>query len=98
MAPAVPPIPTTLPTAARGNISDAVVNRFADQPWCAAVARLTNPTTTHMLVMEGARTTGTTARAHTSMAVLRAALMVQPRSISVDESHPPPMLPTLEAL
>src|ERR1017187_9926483 len=38
-----------LPTAARGNISEAVVNRLADQPWCAAMARLRMPTTTHML-------------------------------------------------
>ena len=37
---------------------------------------------------------GTTASAQTSMAVLRAALTLQPRLISADESQPPPMLPT----
>src|SRR6267378_2895679 len=38
--PAIPPIPTTAPTALRGNISDDVVNRLADHPWCAPAARL----------------------------------------------------------
>src|SRR5207249_14173 len=97
-APAVPPIPTTLATAARGNMSDAVVNRLADQPWCAAVARLTSATTTHMLFSDGAKITGTTARAHASMVVLRAAFTVQPRWIRLDENHPPAILPTLEAV
>ena len=38
-------MPTTLPTATRGNMSDVVVNRLADQPWCAAIARLRMATT-----------------------------------------------------
>ena len=39
-------------------------------------------------------TIGTTASAQTSIAVLRPALTLQPRLISVDDSQPPPMLPT----
>ncbi len=31
-APAKPPIPTTVATAWRGNMSEGSVNRFADQP------------------------------------------------------------------
>ncbi len=46
-APAMPPMPMTEPTALRGNISDDVVKRLADQPWCAAVARLSRPMATH---------------------------------------------------
>ena len=37
-APAMPPKPTTEPTARRGNMSDENVKMFADQPWCAAAA------------------------------------------------------------
>jgi hypothetical protein len=46
-APAKPPSPTTEPTAWRGNVSDASVKRFADHPWCAAAAMLTNATEPH---------------------------------------------------
>jgi aryl-alcohol dehydrogenase-like predicted oxidoreductase len=38
MAPAIPPMPTTEPTANRGNMSLASVKMFADQAWCAAQA------------------------------------------------------------
>jgi hypothetical protein len=44
-----------------------------------------------LFVLE-AKIIGTTASANTSMAVLRAALTVQPRLISDDDSQPPPML------
>ena len=44
IAPAIPPRPTTEPTACRGNVSETSVNRFADQPWCAAAAMLIMPT------------------------------------------------------
>src|ERR1035438_9062539 len=83
--PTVLPIPTTLATAERGNISDTIVNRLADHPWCAAVASPTSPTTTHKLLQYGA---------HTSMVVLRAEFTVHPRLMRLPESHPPPMLPT----
>ena len=71
-------------------------NQLGD--WCAAVARLTSATTIHMLLMDGAAMTGTTASAHDSMVVLREALMLQPRSINAPESQPPKMLPALEAV
>src|SRR3954447_17991518 len=98
IAPIIPPIPTTLPTADLGNMSDVVVYRFADHPWCAAVARLTSPTTAHILWMYGAAITGTTASAHVSIAVFRAALIGHPRLISEDERYPPKTLPRLDAL
>jgi hypothetical protein len=37
---------------------------------------------------------GSTAMAQISMVVLRAELMLQPRLIKEEESHPPPTLPT----
>src|SRR5688500_3678683 len=94
IAPAMPPNPTTDPTAWRGNVSDASVQRFADHPWCAAAASPTSATATQSSVADDASEIGTTASAQTSMAVLRPALMLQPRLINVDESQPPPMLPT----
>src|SRR5205809_3439565 len=92
-APAVPPMPTTDPTAWRGNMSDVSVNTLADHPWCAAAARLISATAPHMLRTPEAVTIGTTATAQTSMAVFRAAFTLQPRWISDDESQPPPTLP-----
>src|SRR5438270_13421033 len=97
-APLVPPIPTTLPTAERGNMSEVVVKRLADHPWCAASAAPTSTTTAHRLLQYGAKMTGTTPTAQTNIAVFRARLALQPRSISVDESQPPPMLPTVVRL
>ena len=41
-APAIPPKPTTDPTARRGNMSEVSVKRLADQPWCAAAAMETS--------------------------------------------------------
>ena len=35
------------PTARRGNMSEAIVNRLADQPWWAAAARPTRATAAH---------------------------------------------------
>src|SRR5512145_842141 len=83
-APNAAPIPTTLPTADRGNMSDVVVNRFADQPWCAAAARLTNPTASQTFFVYGAAISGSTESAHTSIVVFRAALMLHPFLISDD--------------
>src|SRR5829696_5032413 len=93
-APAMPPSPTTEPTALRGNMSDAIVKRLADHPWCAAAARLTSATATQRLLAPDANTMGTTANAHASIATLRPAFTDHPRRINADESHPPPMLPT----
>ena len=78
----------------RGNMSDVRVNRFADQPWCAAAARPTSSTATQRLVTVDANTIGVTASAQMSIAILRARLTVQPRPMNHDDSQPPPMLPT----
>src|SRR3989475_4105990 len=94
MAPANAPIPTTDPTAARGNMSLASVYTLADQAWCAAAATLTIATAAHRLPARGAKAVGTISSAIVSIAVLRARLTVQPRLISVLESHPPPTEPT----
>ena len=96
MAPAMPPIPVTLATAALGNRSEASVNRLADQPWCAAAARPTSATTTQRLLEYGAYKTGRTIRAQISRAVLRAAFRLLPPPSMAEESHPPPTLPTME--
>ena len=61
-APAMPPMPTTEPTARRGNMSEASVKMLADQPWCAAAARPTSSTATHRLDARDAKTIGTTAQ------------------------------------
>src|SRR5689334_5518890 len=95
IAPHMPPNPTTEPTAGFGNMSDASVKRLQDQPWCAAAASPTSSTATHSCLAYAAKGIGTTARAHTSIAVLRARLTDHPRLISEDESQPPPMLPTV---
>ncbi len=50
IAPAMPPMPTAEPTARRGNMSEVMVKRLADQPWCAAVARPIRPTAAQRLV------------------------------------------------
>src|SRR5262245_34274876 len=96
-APAAPPRPTTDPTAWRGHVSDVTVKRLHDQPGWAAAARPTSATATHTFEAPDASTIGTTDRAQTSIAVFRPALTDQPRRISVDESQPPPMLPTSAA-
>src|SRR5689334_14355521 len=93
-APAMPPIPTTDPTALRGNMSDVVVKRLHDHPWCAAAARPISTTATQSFDVCAAKTIGTTASAQINIAALRPPLMVQPRLISDDESQPPPTLPT----
>src|SRR2546425_4446599 len=94
MAPANAPIPTTDPTAARGNMSLASVYTLADQAWCAAAATLTIATAAHMLPARGANAVGTIRSAIASIAVLRARFTVQPRWIRRLESQPPPTEPT----
>src|SRR5438552_12884810 len=95
MEPNIPPSPTTDPTARRGKVSDAMVNIFADQPWCPAAASPIKTTANHRLETLAASTIGTTARAQISMAVLRLRFTVHPRLIIDDENHPPAMLPTV---
>src|SRR5438093_10694449 len=93
MAPANAPIPTTDPTAARGNMSLASVYTLADQAWCAAAATLTIATAAHMLPASGANAVGTTKTAIASSAVFRARFTVQPCLIRALESQPPPTDP-----
>jgi len=52
-------------------MSEAVVKRFADHPWCAAAARPTIATASQRLCTCEANTIGSTAIAQMSMAVLR---------------------------
>src|SRR6195256_5539122 len=92
-APAIPPMPTTEPTARRGNRSDVIVKTLADQPGCAEAANPMSATATQMFEVCETNTIGTTQSAQTNIAVLRAALIVHPRLISIDESQPPPTLP-----
>src|SRR2546427_13193991 len=94
MAPANAPIPTTDPTAARGNMSLASVYTLADQAWCAAAATLTIATAAHMLPASGANAVGTIKSAIASIAVFLARFTVQPRLIKALDSHPPPIEPT----
>src|ERR1039458_6616920 len=77
-APAMPPNPVTLPTAALGNRSEASVNRLADQPWCPAAARPTSATTTQRLLENGAYRIGRTIKAQIRRAVLREDLRLLP--------------------
>src|SRR5260370_10407246 len=93
--PNIPPSPTTEPIARRGKVSEASVKMLADQPWCAAAANPIRTTAAHKFDTRVTKTTGTTANAHISMAVLRAALTDLPRLIRNDENHPPATLPTV---
>ena len=68
----MPPIPTTAPTALRGNMSDDVVKRLADQPWCAPAATLISAMALHNDLTLAAVKMGRTSEAHTSMAASRA--------------------------
>src|SRR5262245_61881857 len=93
MAPMNPPMPTTDATALRGNMSLTSVNRLQDHHWCAAAAMLTSAAAGHMPPTSGAKAVGTMATAASSNVVFRAAFTVQPRAISMLESHPPPTDP-----
>src|SRR5258708_3781171 len=95
-APAAPPSPTTDPTAWRGDMSEAVVKRFADQPLWAAAARLTMATAPHTVLAGGARPMGVTQRAHGRGVAFRAPLKLAPRARRTPGSQPPPTLPTEE--
>lgn len=78
-APAIPPMPTTEPTACFGNISEAIVKIFADQPWCAAAAMPIKTTAVQRFEVIEAKMIGTTASAQTSIAAFLDLLIVQPR-------------------
>src|SRR5213593_1675149 len=88
-APAKPPMPTTEPTARRGNMSLASVKTFADHHWCDAAATPTMSTATHMLLAAGANIVGTMSVAGMSIVVLRPTFTDQPRLISAPDSQPP---------
>src|SRR3989442_15617926 len=95
MPPANAPIPTTDPTAARGNMSLASVYTFADQAWCAAAATLTIATAAHRLPARGAKAVGTISSAIDSIADLRDRLTVPPRQIRDHANlHPSSTTPT----
>src|SRR4051812_30032618 len=86
--PANPPKPTTDATANFGNMSDAVVNKFADHAWCAEQARPISKTAGQMLAFV-TTTTGRTSSANANIAVLRARVTLQPFLISVPGRWPP---------
>src|SRR4029079_15474098 len=92
IAPARPPSPVIEETARLGNMSEVVVKMLAEKPWWAAaalpmrVAAIQRPPAMS-LGTSGAKMTGRTKRAQVSMAVLRAALGLQPRLMKVEESH-----------
>src|SRR5947207_15679158 len=90
MPPANAPIPTTEPTAARGNMSLASVYTLADHAWCAAAATLTLATAAHMLSARGANAVGPIISAIASIAVLRPRSTVDLRlARSLDRPHQP---------
>src|SRR5690242_18247764 len=93
MAPAQLPMPTTDPTALRGNMSPVSVNRLADQPWCAPAAKPINNTAVHTLDEKYARITSGIVAAKRNIANLRARLTDQPRLIKDEEIQPPPTEP-----
>jgi len=93
MPPANAPIPTTEPTAARGNMSLASVYTLADQAWCAAAATLTTnrPSTCSA---SGASTVGTIRERHGEhRGLTRPIDRPAGRLIRKLESHPPPIEP-----
>src|SRR5213594_1046485 len=91
--PAQPPMPTTEATVFDGNMSEAVVNRFADHPWWADVARLTSATGRIGLLTNTAVTARGMQAAAKSMAAFRALPASQPLRIRRPEIQPPPTLP-----
>jgi len=79
-------------------MSEANVNRFADQPWWPAAATLTSATASHIFPpVRATNITGVTASAQINIAVLRAAFSFQPRFSNAEEIQPPPIDPIVEA-
>src|SRR5258706_9898059 len=96
--PAMPPIPTTDPTALRGNMSEEVVKRLADHPWWAPAARPINATAAHNDLTLATVKMGSTRQAQTNMAATRAWLAESPRRRKGVGNQPPPILPITEML
>ena len=96
MPPIMPPMPVTLPTARFGNMSETVVNRFALQPWCAAVASEMSAIARTRLDVIDAKKIGTTQSAQMSIVVFRARFTDQPRLMNFVASQPKKMLPPSE--
>src|SRR3954468_13162291 len=87
--PANPPRPVTLATAFLGNMSDTVVNRFADHAWCAAPARPIRHTVTQMLSTLVTKKIGSTHSAKMNIETLRARVTVQPSFARYPGTQPP---------
>ena len=83
--PAKPPIPTTEETACLGNISDTVVNMFADHAWCADAAILIKNTACQISVAQRAPIMGTAQSAKKNIEYLRALYTGQPFFINQPE-------------
>src|SRR5258705_7589325 len=93
----MPAMPTTEPTAPRGNMSDVSVNMLHDHPWCAAAARLISATASHKVLAFDTSAIGATTNAHLNFTVFGAAFTGQPCVISRDETHRPKSLPISDA-
>src|SRR5689334_21193688 len=96
IAPDIPLIPTTEPTAFTGNRSECSVYIFAEKPWCPAAAKPITIAAGHSPEILYNTAIGSTRQAHVSIADLRATEVETPRRISMDESHPPNTLPASE--
>jgi hypothetical protein len=86
-------MPTTEPTARRGNMSLGSVIRLADHHWCAAAATPTIITAAHSPCIAGAKIVGTIANAAMSSVILRPLFTVEPRRMKKPDSQPPPTEP-----
>ena len=92
--PAIPPMPTTEATARLGNMSETVVNRFADQAWWAAPAMPISTTALQSPTLVTSRI-GSTHSAQINIVVLRARVGVMPRRLRCPGSQPPATLSTV---
>src|SRR6185436_18851697 len=96
--PANPPKPTAVPTARRGNMSEASVNMLADQAWWQAVASPMSSTAVQSLFVWLATITVGTTAATMPMVVLRARFTDQPALMNADDRYPPAIYPTSEMM
>src|SRR3954466_2033274 len=78
--PASPPNPVTDATAVFGNMSDTVVNKFADQAWCAAPATPSSTTAVQGPTLV-TKKIGSTQQAKMNIPVLRARVTLHPRPL-----------------
>src|SRR5262249_56028038 len=91
--PGRPPIPVTDAPASFGNVSEVIVYRFADQPWCAAVASPTSAIVTTGPGANAAIAATGIQKAQTAIAVRRARRVSPARPITVPRHQPPPPPP-----